>query len=52
VGRGRTLKALLEERGGRLAEAEAAAVMRGVLDVLCEAHRRDIAYGDVKVGAV
>ncbi|GBF91720.1 CDPK-related kinase-like [Raphidocelis subcapitata] len=48
VGRGRTLKALLEARGGRLEEAEAAAVMRGVLDVLCEAHRRDIAYGDVK----
>ncbi len=47
-GGGRTLKALLQARGGRLAEPDAAAVMRGVLDVLCEAHRRDFVYGDVK----
>jgi hypothetical protein len=50
VGGGTTLKALLDARGGRLREAEAASVMRGVLDVLCECHRRDIVYGDVKVG--
>jgi serine/threonine protein kinase len=48
-GQGLTLKALLGARGGCLPEAEAAAVMRGVLDVLCECHRRDLVYGDVKV---
>ncbi|KAI8473290.1 MAG: kinase-like domain-containing protein [Monoraphidium minutum] len=45
---GGTLKRRLDAAGGKLGEAEAAAVMRGVLDVLCEAHRRDICYGDVK----
>lgn len=36
--------------GGRLPEAEAAALARGVLDVLSELHAQGIAHGDVKVG--
>lgn len=45
---GGTLKALLDRSGGKLAEGQAAAVMRGVLDVLFEVHRQDLCYGDVK----
>jgi len=45
---GGTIKARLDAGGGKLPEAEAAAVMRGVLDVLVECHRREIAYADVK----
>lgn len=44
-----TIKGLLEARGV-LGEAEAATLMRGVLDVLFECHQRDMCYGDVKVG--
>lgn len=46
---GATVRGLLDERGGRLDEADAAVVMRGVLDVLVESHQRGVAYGDVKV---
>jgi calcium-dependent protein kinase len=44
---GGDLKGLLD-RKGCISEAEAATVMRGVLDVLIECHRRSICYGDLK----
>ena len=49
VGEGLTLKARLEAApGGRLPEAEAAAVLRCVLDVLTGCHARGLVFGDVK----
>lgn len=44
---GGDLRELLEAHGP-LSEAEAATVMRGVLDVMVECHRNGICYGDVK----
>lgn len=44
---GGDLKSLLDEQGC-LSEVEAATIMRGVLDVLVECHRRHICYGDLK----
>lgn len=45
---GGDLKGLLDQKG-KLNELEAATIMRGVLDVLVECHRRQICYGDLKV---
>ncbi|GBF90932.1 CDPK-related kinase-like [Raphidocelis subcapitata] len=45
---GGTVRDLLAARGGRLEEADAAAVMRGVFDVLLECHGRGWVYADVK----
>lgn len=45
---GGTIKALMEEHNGPLSEVEAAFIMRGVLDMLVEAHQQGICYGDVK----
>lgn len=45
---GGNLKGLLDQKGC-ISEVETANVMRGVLDVLVECHRRSICYGDLKV---
>lgn len=45
---GGSLQALLDARGGRLPEAEAAAALRGVLDALAACHAEGVCYGDVK----
>ncbi|KAI8474174.1 MAG: kinase-like domain-containing protein [Monoraphidium minutum] len=45
---GGSLQALVDAQGGRLSEAEAAAVLAGVLDALVACHAEGICYGDVK----
>jgi calcium/calmodulin-dependent protein kinase I len=46
---GATIKQLLEAApSARLPERQAAAIMRGVLDVLCECHARGLIFCDVK----
>lgn len=47
LSRGRTLAAVLEERGS-LPPQEAVAVARGILDALAHAHRQGIVHRDVK----